>query len=177
MWWYGNSNLSSLTYVCNWLQLYNDAIMSAVASQINSLTIVYSTCYSGADQRKHQAPRHWPLCGEFTGDRWITCTKGQQHGKCFHLMTSSCNVISKWNEIITGNWWPILQCSQLLHSLSKMYPEDIYARGTETPVLVHDAGQTPSTETLPNSETAKGPNTGSSQYQLHKRVHVLCKYC
>ena len=28
--------------------------MSAMASQITSLTIVYSTVYSGADQRKHQ---------------------------------------------------------------------------------------------------------------------------
>ena len=36
------------------------------------------------------APRHAPLCGEFTGDRWIHRTKGQLRGKCFHLMTSSC---------------------------------------------------------------------------------------
>ena len=28
--------------------------MSVMASQITSLTIVYSTVYSGADQRKHQ---------------------------------------------------------------------------------------------------------------------------
>ena len=34
---------------------YNDVIMSAVASQITRLTIVYSTVYSGADQRKHQS--------------------------------------------------------------------------------------------------------------------------
>ena len=34
---------------------YNDVIMSAMASQISSLTIVYSTVYSGADQRKHQS--------------------------------------------------------------------------------------------------------------------------
>ena len=32
-----------------------------MASQITSLTIVYSGGYSGADQRK--APRHWPLWG------------------------------------------------------------------------------------------------------------------
>ena len=32
---------------------YSDATMGAVASQITSLTIVYSTVYSGADQRKH----------------------------------------------------------------------------------------------------------------------------
>ena len=24
-----------------------------------------------------KAPRHWPLCGEFTGDRWISRTNGQ----------------------------------------------------------------------------------------------------
>ena len=33
---------------------YNDVIMGAMASQITRLTIVYSTLYSGADQRKHQ---------------------------------------------------------------------------------------------------------------------------
>ena len=34
---------------------YNDVIMSAMASQMTSLTIVYSTFNSGADQRKHQS--------------------------------------------------------------------------------------------------------------------------
>ena len=34
---------------------YNGVIMSAMASQITSLTIVYSTIYSGADQRKLQS--------------------------------------------------------------------------------------------------------------------------
>ena len=34
---------------------YNDVIMGAITSQITSLTIVYSTVYSDADQRKHQS--------------------------------------------------------------------------------------------------------------------------
>ena len=34
---------------------YYDIIMGAMASQITSLTNVYSTVYSGADQRKHQS--------------------------------------------------------------------------------------------------------------------------
>ena len=33
----------------------NDIIMGAIASQITSLTIVYSIIYSDADQRKHQS--------------------------------------------------------------------------------------------------------------------------
>ena len=40
--------------------------MSAVASQITSVSIVSSTVCSGADQRKIKAPHHWPLCGEST---------------------------------------------------------------------------------------------------------------
>ena len=34
---------------------YGDVIMGTMASQINSLTIVYSTVYSGADQRKYRS--------------------------------------------------------------------------------------------------------------------------
>ena len=34
---------------------YGDVIMGAIASQITSLTIVYSTVHSDADQRKHQS--------------------------------------------------------------------------------------------------------------------------
>ena len=54
---------------------YFDVIMSVTASQITSLTIVYWTVYSGKENIK--APRHWPLCGEFMGDRLIPRTKGQ----------------------------------------------------------------------------------------------------
>ena len=36
--------------------------MGTIASQITSRTIVYSTVYSDADQRKYQTSRHWPLC-------------------------------------------------------------------------------------------------------------------
>ena len=46
---------------------YIDVIMTTMASQITSLTVVYSIVYSGADQTKIKAPRHWPLCGELTG--------------------------------------------------------------------------------------------------------------
>ena len=41
--------------------------MTKMASQITSLAVVYSTVYSDADKKNIKAPRHWPLCGEFTG--------------------------------------------------------------------------------------------------------------
>ena len=44
--------------------------MSAMASQITGLAIVYPTVYSGTDQRK-QIRVTGPLWGEFAGHRWI----------------------------------------------------------------------------------------------------------
>ena len=67
---------------------YGDVIMGTMTSQITSLTIVYSTVYSGADQSSaslafvrgiHRSP--------------VT-------GKCFHLMTSSWN-IQRWFVLFT----------------------------------------------------------------------------
>ena len=69
---------------------YSDVIMSMMASQITSLTIIYSTVYLGTYQRKHQSSasmafvcgiHRWPVNSPH---RW-TVTR-----KCFHLMTSSC---------------------------------------------------------------------------------------
>ena len=74
---------------------YNDVIMGAMPSQITCLTIVYSTVYSGADQRKPQSSASLASFGGFTGDRWIHRTKCQSRGKCFHLMTSSCHTVIK----------------------------------------------------------------------------------
>ena len=51
--------------------------MSAMASQITGDSIVCLIVSSGADQRKDQTPRHWPLWGESTDDRLVSLTKGQ----------------------------------------------------------------------------------------------------
>ena len=48
-----------------------------MASQITSFTIVYSTVYSDADQRKYQSSASLAFVREFTGDRWISRIKGQ----------------------------------------------------------------------------------------------------
>ena len=62
-------------------QHYNDVLIGVIASQITSLTIVYSVVYSDADQRKHQSsaslafvrwihrwpvnsPHKWPVTGK-----------------------------------------------------------------------------------------------------------------
>ena len=56
---------------------YIGVMMRAMASQITSLAIVYTSVYSGADQRKHQSSTSLAFVREFTSDQWISRTKGQ----------------------------------------------------------------------------------------------------
>ena len=56
---------------------YDDVIMGVTASQITSLTIVYSTVYSGADQSKHQSSASLAFVWGIHRDRWILRTNGQ----------------------------------------------------------------------------------------------------
>ena len=69
-----NTVPTSLTYCRfhrfeNIFSHYTDVIMDTIASRITSLTVVYSTVYSDVIKDNIKAPRHWPLSGEFTGDR------------------------------------------------------------------------------------------------------------
>ena len=68
---------------------YNDVIMSAMASQITSLTVVYSTIYSGTDEINHQSSASMAFVGNspVTGDFPAHMTSNAK--KCFHWMTSS----------------------------------------------------------------------------------------
>ena len=69
-----NDETAIITYAIlqvAWCQVYiihyDGVIMGAIASQITSLTIAYSTVYSAQIKVNIKAPRHWPLWGEFTG--------------------------------------------------------------------------------------------------------------
>ena len=71
---------------------YIDVMITTMAPQFTSLTVVYSIVYSDAIQRKHQNSALLAFVWGIHQDRWIPRTKGQLRGKCFHLMTSSCHV-------------------------------------------------------------------------------------
>ena len=51
--------------------------MDAIASQITGLTIIYSTVYLEADQRKHQSSVSLAIVWGIHRDRWIPRTNGQ----------------------------------------------------------------------------------------------------
>ena len=120
------------------LSHYNDVIMGAIASQITSLTIVYSTVYSDADQRKHQSsallafvrgihrgpvnsPHKWPVTRKvFPSDdvimTWVMHCKNHydhQHGQHFH-------------------GWPPTQPGSLHTAVQRKYtlPCSLFSRGT-----------------------------------------------
>ena len=81
---------------------YNDFIMTTMASQTTSLTIVYSSVYSGADQRKHQSSASLVFVRE------ITPVTGEFPAK----MASNAGNVSIWwrhHEIYLST-----RCSQVL---------------------------------------------------------------
>ena len=51
------------------IQHHTDVIMTTLAFQITSLTVVYSAVYSDADQRKHQSSASLAGTGEFPAQR------------------------------------------------------------------------------------------------------------
>ena len=77
---------------CRWLLYhrlwlihhYNDVIMGTTASQITSLTIVYSTVCSGADQRKHQSSAS------------LAFVRGIHRGPVNSQMASNAENVSIW---------------------------------------------------------------------------------
>ena len=74
--------------------------MTTMASQITSLTVVYSIVYLGVDQRKHQSSASLAFVQGIHRDRWIPRTKGRLRGKCFnfwwrhHVITVKINTLS-----------------------------------------------------------------------------------
>ena len=101
--------------------------MTTMASQITSLTVVYSTVYSDADQRKHQSSASLAFVWGIHPNRWIPRTNGQLRGIGFHLMTSSCSL---WILLQAVSW-------QFIPALSKriIFPAGIHL--THLPFVLH----------------------------------------
>ena len=92
-------NFWKQSHGCTFKLHYSDVIMGAMASQITSLAIVYSTVYPGADQRKHQSSTSLALCegnspvtGEFPAQRASSAENGsiwwRHHG--LHNLGEDC---------------------------------------------------------------------------------------
>ena len=71
------------------LEHYDDVIMTILASQITSLTVVYSIVYSGVNQRKHQSSASLAFVREIHRGPVNFPHKWPVTRKMFHLMTSS----------------------------------------------------------------------------------------
>ena len=86
------------------LHHYNDVIMSAIVSPITSMTIVCSTVYSGADQRKHQSSASlafvWGIPVNFRHEGPVTWKMFPFDGviMTFTKTVESCTKSVKWGR-------------------------------------------------------------------------------
>ena len=126
--------------------------MGAIGAQITSLTIVYSTVYSDADQRKHQISASLAFVRESTSDRWIPLTEGQlhgfssiwwrhhvwrRHGLQHHLgwgAVSDLSLISDLSQKFKHDLWRVkseLKLSQKQHFTPRLYMLTFWLTETE----------------------------------------------
>ena len=109
---------------CSERSHYNDIIMSAVASQITGVSIVYPIVCSGADQRKHQTPLHWPLWGELlvTGEFPAQKASNAENVSiwwCHHKLVECERTNKMWRSSNEFSWYKFNsmsfpQCEQQL---------------------------------------------------------------
>ena len=107
---------------------YNDVIMGTMASPITSLTIVYSTFYSGADQRKHQSSASLAFAQMASNAENISIW-WRHHVMDFSALAKISNIV-----VITAmfiNNWLELKCSsesqRMLvtpHVIAKLYVDE-----------------------------------------------------
>ena len=102
--------------------LYSDVLMSAMASQITSVSIVCSSVYLGADQRKLQSFASLAFVRGIHRSPVDSPYKGQQRRKCFHLMTSS------WLRYIINHQWSEWSINVHVYSTSKRIPHNATIR-------------------------------------------------
>ena len=133
---------------------YDDVIMSEIASQITSLTIVYSTVLSGADQSKHQSsvslafvweihrwpvnfPHKWPVTRKiFPFDDVIMVTNFCNRNHCL----TCASILQPWQT----HWWPVCHCLGIIHNWTAtiaMCEHPVYhfwmTKPTIQPLLTH----------------------------------------
>ena len=109
------------------VQHYDDVLMTTMATQITSLTVVYSTVYSDAHQRKHQSSASLAFVWGIHRDRWIPRTKGQLRGKCFHLMTSSwihAIKLPTLSRVVSLACWELYDCHSATRAMCSPKPQE-----------------------------------------------------
>ena len=134
---------------------YDDVIMTMLASQITSLTVVYSIVYSGVNQRKHQSsaslaivrkihrgpvnfPHKWPVTRKMFpfDDVIMKLTTIGQHNM---MMSSNRNIFCitgpLWGESTGHRWIPLTNASDMeLWCFLWSAPEQMAEQTIETPV-------------------------------------------
>ena len=96
---------------------YSDGIMSAVASQITSVLIVYSTVYSGAGQRRHQSSaslpfmrgiHRWPVNSPHNGPVTWKMFPFNDVIMCSNAIRMLHNMIHMALVTVASAWWLLM---------------------------------------------------------------------
>ena len=114
----------------------NEVIMGAMASQITSVSIVYSTVYSGVNERKHQSSASLSFVRGIHWWRVNSPHKGSVMRKYYHLMMSSWTITEIHPSIFCSYqsniipWLPFNQCLLIVLQNVSTMGGHVWWRGT-----------------------------------------------
>ena len=124
--WYCRFNHNSwFYYILDETSDYGDVIISAMASQITSRTIICSIIYSGVDQRKHQSSEslafvrgiHVAVTGEFPTQRASNAENVSIWWR-HHTIWSSCH---NW---VSACWLLMTLCIYFMSNMNNVWLYD-----------------------------------------------------
>ena len=119
---------------CPGMKHYNDVIMRAIVSQITSLTIVYSTINSGADQRKPQSAASLAFVQGI--HRWLGNSMHQR--PVTRKMFPFDDVIMMPKDLVDGKSTQVIAwyCQATSHYLNQCWTRFMLPYGTTRPQRV-----------------------------------------
>ena len=81
------------TLLCNvvshWLSTYSKWSLEVNVSNLENI----------------KALRHWPLCGEFTGDRWIYVVRMLPRSLSLNWCKAHCHILVSQKSVSDDSWW------------------------------------------------------------------------
>ena len=148
----------SLFSTDNYVKPYNEVIMTAIASQITSLTIVYSTVDSDAEQREHQSsvslafvwgihrgpvnsPHKWPVTRKmFPFDDVIMISHGKVlYPRHFSVGITICHKHNTKETVLFGASMPLLNvCVKTVYNVTAkmLWPRSLGGNGRKSFVTI-----------------------------------------
>ena len=106
LWCFLSKNVGQEQICYRWLHQFSSQWRHNERDGVIFILSIFTQLFIQAQIKENiKAPRHWPLCGEFTGDRWIPHNKWPVTRKMFPFDDVIFFVNKPWQSQDKWQWW------------------------------------------------------------------------